>query len=487
MKVGLGIGVCQAVTASGGGAGGTDFIMSYDTSVTGTTGANTFRVTLRAGQTYDFTYSTEDGESGTITSSSNFDITHAVDGVHTITISTTDDGAGFPGFYYNNTNDDLKITDISQWGNAQWSASMIGAFAGCSNMDITAEDAPDLSSVTNMTSSFLNCTSMTADPVWDFSNVQLMVGTFSNTGISGAVGSKDFSAATTLSPFTLCDSITSLGTWTTTTALTSLSGAYNGMNGITTSNTISVTSAVTNFNNMFLNAGHTTSGMTVVALDTSAATSMDSMFEGSYANNIPTLDYTNVLTLYQFAYQTKKLTTMPNISAPVCTDANSFLYLSSVIATCGDLNLPLVTTCANLCRDRGTLTSMGTLTIGTACTNLSRAFASTGITTPVVIAGDSSGVTDWTQFCYLANGLDGTAVPAYDMSGMTIGGNCFTGVDFTTTSYSNLLIDIEANNTDLDCNFHGGDSQYNAAGETARDALTGRTPGWTITDGGLEP
>ena len=33
---------------------------------------------------------------------------------------------------------------------------------------------------------------------------------------------------------------------------------------------------------------------------------------------------------------------------------------------------------------------------------------------------------------------------------------------------------------------HGGSSKYNAAGKVARDALTGRTPAWVITDGGLE-
>ena len=64
------------------------------------------------------------------------------------------------------------------------------------------------------------------------------------------------------------------------------------------------------------------------------------------------------------------------------------------------------------------------------------------------------------------------------------GNSMFLGSTINTARYSQLLIDLEANNNNNNVNFHGGNSQYNAQGEIARNALIAR--GWTITDGGLE-
>ena len=60
----------------------------------------------------------------------------------------------------------------------------------------------------------------------------------------------------------------------------------------------------------------------------------------------------------------------------------------------------------------------------------------------------------------------------------------FEGSTINTERYSQLLIDLEANNNNNNVAFHGGLSTFNAQGEIARMALIAR--GWTITDGGLE-
>ena len=64
------------------------------------------------------------------------------------------------------------------------------------------------------------------------------------------------------------------------------------------------------------------------------------------------------------------------------------------------------------------------------------------------------------------------------------GTSMFLASTINTERYSQLLIDLEANNNNDNVAFHGGNSQYNAQGEIARNALIAR--GWTITDGGLE-
>jgi hypothetical protein len=62
----------------------------------------------------------------------------------------------------------------------------------------------------------------------------------------------------------------------------------------------------------------------------------------------------------------------------------------------------------------------------------------------------------------------------------------FIGNTINTEDYSTLLINMESNNPNNGVNFHGGNSNYNLAGEVARNALISRVPAWTITDGVLE-
>ena len=74
-------------------------------------------------------------------------------------------------------------------------------------------------------------------------------------------------------------------------------------------------------------------------------------------------------------------------------------------------------------------------------------------------------------------------------SGMTLpllerGIRFLTGNTINTERYSQLLIDLEANNSNTNVIFWGGFSKYNTQGQIARNALLSR--GWTITDGGLE-
>ena len=54
-----------------------------------------------------------------------------------------------------------------------------------------------------------------------------------------------------------------------------------------------------------------------------------------------------------------------------------------------------------------------------------------------------------------------------------------------TARYSQLLVDMEDGNSNTNVLFHGGDSQYNTSGETARNLLI-TNQNWTFTDGGKE-
>jgi hypothetical protein len=78
-----------------------------------------------------------------------------------------------------------------------------------------------------------------------------------------------------------------------------------------------------------------------------------------------------------------------------------------------------------------------------------------------------------------------TSLPAgMELPDLSNGRVMFDGNTINTARYSQLLIDLEEFNPNNNVEFHGGNSQYNAQGEIARNLLISR--GWTITDGGLE-
>ncbi|RUA31268.1 MAG: hypothetical protein DSY77_13210, partial [Bacteroidetes bacterium] len=78
------------------------------------------------------------------------------------------------GIYFADLGDKLKITEIENWGDIQWT-SMNTAFAGAENLTISANDAPDLSQVTDMSRMFYNAKSLNQDiSHWDVSTVTNM-------------------------------------------------------------------------------------------------------------------------------------------------------------------------------------------------------------------------------------------------------------------------------------------------------------------------
>ena len=113
---------------------------------------------------------------------------------------------GFNRIYFNNTGDKDKLLQIRNWGNVAWS-TMQNAFYGCSNAtSISSFVSPNLSSVTNMSRMFRNCSSVTTLDVSGFNtaNVTNMVQMFFRcTDLVDAIGIENFniSSTTDLSSF----------------------------------------------------------------------------------------------------------------------------------------------------------------------------------------------------------------------------------------------------------------------------------------------
>lgn len=80
----------------------------------------------------------------------------------------------------NQASDRNKLLSVEQWGDILWT-SMENAFYGCTNLQCTALDKPNLSEVTSMARMFAHCTSLTGPENindWNVANVTDMQGLF---------------------------------------------------------------------------------------------------------------------------------------------------------------------------------------------------------------------------------------------------------------------------------------------------------------------
>lgn len=121
--------------------------------------------------------------------------TYAIAGPQTISISGI-----FPRIFFNNSGDKDKITDIVDWGNIGW-ITMDSAFYGCSNLNISATDPPNLTAVESMVRMFEGATTLNADlSSWDVSNVILLNDMFRDaTSFNGDISTWDLSSAVSIS------------------------------------------------------------------------------------------------------------------------------------------------------------------------------------------------------------------------------------------------------------------------------------------------
>lgn len=155
------------------------FITTWKTDNEG--GSNNSSIQIKAAR-LDFNYEVDWNNDGTYDQSGiTGDVTHdfGTSGTYTIRIRGNFGGISFSG----GPNDSKKLLDVSQWGDIEW-VSMSFAFSGCSNLQISATDKPDLSAVTDMRNMFANCTLLNGPAnigSWDTGNVTTMESTFRDT------------------------------------------------------------------------------------------------------------------------------------------------------------------------------------------------------------------------------------------------------------------------------------------------------------------
>jgi surface protein len=402
------------------------FTIRVKTDNTGTSGTNQFTFTGAVG-TYDVIARNE--------STNNIQTFSNLSGAATITLA---EGAGtyelrvrpkgvsnttrFRQIQFNNGGDRLKLLEIKKWGNVRWS-TLSNAFYGCSNMDLTADDVPDLSSLTSLQTMFRGCTSLIGSSAnWNW-----------NTSIVANMGSMFFDAS----------------------AFNQNIGSWN-------------TSSVTNMSNMFQSAS--VFNQNIGSWNTSSVTNMTNMFFGASAfnnggsdsiNNWNTGSVTTMLQMFQSAIAFNQNIGSWNTSN--VTDMTSMFRLaSSFNQNIGNWNTSNVTSMSQMFQSATNFNQpIGSWNVSNV-TDMNTMFSFASAFNQNIGSWNISNVTNFTNF----------------MSGKTNLNYSATNLDSIYNNWS--LLTVKPN---ISISFNT--IKYTAAGQAGRDILTGAPNTWTITDGGI--
>ena len=162
-----------------------DFVTTWKTDNPGT--SNSTSITIPTNSSYAYSYDVDWDNDGTFDQFGiTGDVTHdfGVSGTYTIRIQ-----GSFPSIYFNASMDRQKILSIDQWGTIGWS-SMYRSYNGCTFVQVSASDSPDLSGVTSMEAMFEGAGSVNANlNSWNTTNVTNMNSLFATSNFNGDISS----------------------------------------------------------------------------------------------------------------------------------------------------------------------------------------------------------------------------------------------------------------------------------------------------------
>ncbi|MEQ8417118.1 MAG: BspA family leucine-rich repeat surface protein [Imperialibacter sp.] len=229
--------------------------------------------TTESGYSYSYTVDWGDGSGDEMVYTGDATHTYATAGTYTVSIT-----GDFPQIYFNNSGDKVKIKSIESWGNIVW-RSMTYAFAGCSELTCNATNAPNLSSVTDLSYMFLLASVVNADfNNWDVSNVTNLTAMFSSASLfNGDVSDWDVSNVTDLRSMFSNASLFNgdLSKWNVSAA-TNIRNMFSAAHAFNSDISKWDVSSVTNMNSLFSNASSFNSDLN--DWDVSSVTTMQNIF-----------------------------------------------------------------------------------------------------------------------------------------------------------------------------------------------------------------
>lgn len=212
--------------------------------------------------------------------------------------------ANFQRIIIGSGTDSDRLTQIEQWGTTAWT-SMQNAFRGCTNLQVTASDIPDLSGVTDMSSMFESCNNLNSPSnigTWNTATVTNMTFMFYDaTSFNQDIGAWNTSAVTNMSTM-FSEALAfnqDIGSWNTA-AVTDMSDMFGYAAAFNQDIGSWNTGAVTDMSFMFRQAS--AFNQDIGSWNTAAVTDMRSMFRLAVAFNQnigawtlnPTVDVRNI-------------------------------------------------------------------------------------------------------------------------------------------------------------------------------------------------
>jgi surface protein len=253
----------------------TSFVTTWMTDVDGES------ITIGTDANYDYDYTIDWGD-GSVQQLTDQNPTHeyALAGTYTVAIQGI-----FPAIWMKESPSVTKLMSIEQWGAIEWQ-TMFQAFHNCSNMTYNATDAPDLSNVTNMNGTFINCFNFDGDlSGWIVSNIASMNATFTNAKLfNGNISNWDVSNVTnTPSMFAGASAFNQdLSAWGDKLSnITNMASMFKDASSFNQDISGWDVSNVTNMNSMFMNA--LAFNQDLSGWDVNKVTIMASMFKNASA------------------------------------------------------------------------------------------------------------------------------------------------------------------------------------------------------------
>ncbi|MCX6727229.1 MAG: BspA family leucine-rich repeat surface protein, partial [Candidatus Saccharibacteria bacterium] len=352
-------------------------------------------------------------------------------GTYTIRIS-----APTARIYFGNNGDKDKILNISQWGTTAWT-DFSDAFSGCSHIDVTATDSPDLSQATSLASMFRTASSLVGNSSfnnWNTSTITDLGSIFFNDPLFN----QDISGWNT-------SNVTSMGQM--------FQGASTFNQDISGWNTSKLTSAYY----MFADAiafNQDISGWNVSKVETFTGMFVNDPLFNQDISGWNTSSATNFS--WMFSNTTLFNQNIGGWNTSKVTDMSYMFYVSQVFNQ--DIS--------------GWDTSK--------VTDMSYMFTYNAIFNQNITGWDTSKVTDMSYMFKQAYGLNQN-LGLWDVTSVTNMTDMFKSVTLPTATYDAILMGWSAETLKNNVTFNAGNSRYCAV--EARDAIT-TNYSWTIQDGG---
>jgi surface protein len=415
----------------------------------------------------------------------NVEHTYASAGNYVIKVSV-----GLTRILFNDGGDRLKLLEIQNWGDIVWGANQTSAFFGCENMQLTATDSPNLSSVASLLGYFRGCTLFNGDiSGWDVSSVTNMSGMFQNaTAFNQDIGGWDVSSVMSMS--FMFQSATSfnqdIGTWDVS-SVTSMLNMFFGATSFNQDIGGWDVSSVTSMGGMFF--GATSFNQDIGSWDVSSVTAMNSMFFGasSFNQDIGGWDVSSVTNMSNMLRSTPFNQDIGGWDVSSVTNmANMFIGANAFNQDIGSWDVSSVTSMSSMFNGAVAFNQdIGGWDVSSV-TSMQDMFRSALAFNQDISGWDVSSVINMQEMFRLAAAFN-QDIGGWDVSAVTNFTNFMFGKTAANYSAANLdsiyngwsLLTVQPN---LSISFNT--IKYTAAGQAGKDILTGAPNNWTITDGG---